>query len=441
MPFRGRLLKPGLGDELGKDSETYRKITLPNGLRIVNSFMPHTRSVSVTIFVGAGSRYESDAQAGLSHFIEHLFFKGTAKRPTAKAISEAIESVGGVINAGTDRELTVYWVKVAAPHFDLALDVVADTLLHSKFEPAEIEKERQVVIEELNMIRDDPREWVDVIIDEVIWPGQALGRDVAGTKETVSSFTREMSLDYLACQYTPSNTVVSVAGSVPHEQVVAAVSRALGDWQPGRPASFAPALDSQGSPRLRLEPKRTEQAHLCLAVPGLPMLHPDRFALDLLNVVLGEGMSSRLFQEIREKHGLAYDVHSYVSHFLDTGSVTVYAGVDPRRINPAIEAILGELNRLKDQVPESELTKAREYSKGRLLLRMEDTRSVAGWVGAQELLTDRVLTVDDVVEIIDSITPADLERVARQLFLTEKLNLAVVGPYRSERRFADLLRF
>ena len=417
----------------------YRKTVLDNGLRIVSSFMPHTRSVSITIFVGTGSRYEKDTEAGLSHFIEHLFFKGTEKRPTARDISEAIEGVGGVINAGTDRELTVYWAKVATPHFDLALDVLADALLHSKFDPEEIEKERKVVIEELNMIRDDPREWIDVIIDEVIWPGQALGRDVAGTKETVNSFTRDDALSYLARHYTPRNTVVSVAGNVPHEYVVHAIEKALGGWKGGEPQTFAPAQNSQSAPRLRLESKRTEQAHLCLAVHGLSMLHPDRFVLDVLNVILGEGMSSRLFQEVREKRGLAYDVHSYVSHFLDAGAATVYAGVDPRRINSAIEAILSELRRLKDEVPDSELAKAKEYSKGRLLLRMEDTRSVAGWMGAQELLTGRILTVDDVVQIIDAIRPADLQRVAQELFVTEKLNLAIVGPYRSERRFTELL--
>jgi len=419
----------------------YQKTTLDNGLRIITSTMPMTRSISVVFFIGTGSRYESAESAGVSHFVEHLLFKGTHKRPTAKDISEAIEGVGGVLNGGTDRELTIYWAKVASTHFDLAFDVLVDMLMNSKYDAEEVEKERKVIIEELNMILDAPHERVDVLIDEVLWPDQPLGRDVAGTKETVNSFTRQDALDYVATHYAPTNTVISIVGNVEHEAVVEKVQRALGGWQAESRVTLIPAQNGQNAPRWRIENRKTEQAHLCLGVRGLSNSHPDRYALDLLNVVLGEGMSSRLFLEIREKRGLAYQVHSYISHFLDSGSAVIYAGVEPKHTERTISAILEELNHLKEGIPEAELTKVKEFSKGRMLLRMEDTRSVASWLGGQELLTGQIRTVDEVVEIIDSITAEDLQRVAKNLFVTEKLNLALVGPFRAEKRLAGILKF
>jgi len=419
----------------------YQKTVLDNGLRIVTSEMPHTRSVCISIFIGAGSRYELPEQAGLSHFVEHLCFKGTEKRPTSKEISEAIDSVGGVLNGGTDKELTVYWVKVAWPHYPVALDLLVDMLRHSKFDPVEMENERKVIIEELNMSMDSPQSRVDTLIDEVMWPDQALGRDVAGTKDTVSAINRRMILDHMSRLYVPANSVISVAGDISHDEVVDSIVKAFGDWPVGVAADWFPAEDSQDAPRLKLEPRKTEQVNLCLAVRGLSNKHPDRFILDLLNMVLGEGMSSRLFLDLREQKGLAYDIHSHVSYFRDSGSLAIYAGVDPGKIELTTEAILQELIRLKDdQIPEVELTKAKEMGKGRLMLRMEDTRSVSGWMGGQELLTDHILTVDEIVSIVDAITPSDIQRVARELFLTGKLNLALVGPVRSKRRLDKLLK-
>ena len=414
--------------------------TLDNGLRIVTSSMPHTRSVTISFFVGAGSRYEQPEKAGISHFVEHLCFKGTSRRRSAKEISEAIEGVGGMLNGGTDRELTIYWCKVPRPHFALALDVLVDMLRNSTFDADEVEKERKVIIEELNMVMDSPQQLVDVLIDGVIWPDQALGRDVAGSKETVNGLDQAALVEYLNRQYTPDNTVLSVAGNVEHEEVVEAIRQAMSDWAPGSPSSWIPAENGQSAPRLRVQPRKTEQAHVCVAVQGLSSQHPDRFNLDVLNIVLGEGMSSRLFLEVREKRGLAYDIHSYVSHFRDAGALTVYAGVDPSRAGAAIEAIVTELSRLKDGVPPAEVEKAKELTKGRLLLRMEDTRSVASWIGGQELLNGHIRTVDDVVDIVDAIKTEDLQRVAQELLITDKLNLAVVGPFRSEKRFTELLK-
>lgn len=390
--------------------------------------------------MGVGSRYETEAQAGVSHFIEHLCFKGTSKRATAKEISVAIEGVGGALNAGTDKELTVYWSKVARPHFTLALDVLVDILLHSKFDPVDIERERQVIIEEINMCNDSPSQRANLLIDELLWPGHPLGRDIAGSKESMSAITREMMLDYLEGQYLPDNVVVAIAGNIKHQEAVTALSQAAADWTGRRVRPGYLAYQEQPNPRLQVERRDTEQVHLCLALPGLSLLHPKRFVLDLLNVVLGEGMSSRLFTEIRDNLGLAYSIHSYVDHNLDSGAVTIYAGVEPKNLPVVIEAILGQLGQLKEPIPESELSKAKELTKGRLLLRMEDTRSVVSWMGGQEILTGRILTVDQVVSIIDAITADELEQLARELLVGDQLRLAVVGPVAKDEPLEELLK-
>jgi predicted Zn-dependent peptidase len=419
----------------------YQKTVLDNSLRILTSAMPHTRSVSIGFFIGVGSRYESDEQSGVSHFIEHMVFKGTTKRPTARDIAAAIEGIGGLFNASTGREASTYWAKVAQPHLDIAIDVLVDMLRYAKFEPEEINRERRVIIEEINLTLDTPDSLVHLLINELVWPNHPLGRDVAGTKESLSTLDREDLLTYLKRHYQPNNTVVSVAGNVEHEAVVGKIAAFLGDWAMGEAASsYRPAEDNQAEPRLRIHYKETEQAHLCLSVPGIPRDHPDRFKLRLLNAVLGEGMSSRLFTEIREKRGLAYSIYSYVSAANDTGAVGVYAGVDPRRIEDAIKAILAEWDRLRrGSVPLDELVKAKEFIKGRLLLQMEDSFSVAAWVGRQEVLSPKVLTVDEVVEAIDAVTATDIQRVAQGLFLGEGLNLAVVGPFEDEKGFRELL--
>jgi predicted Zn-dependent peptidase len=406
----------------------YQESVLDNGLRVLTANMPHTHSVCVSIFIGAGSRYETDAEAGISHFIEHLLFKGTTKRPTARDVAETIEGVGGLFNGGTNKEATVYWCKVAEDHFPLALDVLADIVLHSKFDPQEIEKERQVIIEEINMGNDSPSQRVNMLIDELLWPNHPLGREIAGSKESVHAITRDQMLDYLCRQYIPADSVVAVAGNIGHDEVVAAVGQALGDWTgqavcPGFLA-YRPAL----AERLRIETRDIEQAHFCLALPGLSLFDPRRFTLDLLSIILGEGMSSRLFTEIRDKRGLAYSIHSYSEYFIDTGAVIIYAGVEPKNIETAVKAVLEQLVQLKENIPEAELSKVKELSKGRLLLRMEDSRSVAGWIGGQEILTQRILSVDQTIAIIEAVTVEELKRLAGEILDGSQLRLAVVGP-------------
>jgi predicted Zn-dependent peptidase len=418
----------------------YQKTTLDNGLRLITATMPHTRSVSIGFFIGTGSRYENELQAGISHFIEHMCFRGTLKRPTARDISTAVEGTGGIINGGTDKELTIYWCKVAQTHFHIAIDVLTDMLLNSKFDPANLEKERQVIIEEISMSNDSPPQRVAMLIDELLWPEHPLGRDTAGNKESVSTITRDMMLGYLTTHYQPSNTVLAIAGDIQQQETVTTINQILGSWKNMQPLPRYSAYKERPVRRLRIETRDLEQVHLCLALPGLSLLHPKRFQLDLLNVILGEGMSSRLFTEIRDKLGLVYSINSYVDHFLDTGSLIIYAGVETKNLSAAIQAILKELSQLSERIPESELVKAKELSKGRLLLRMEDSRSVAGWLGGQEVLTGRIISVDEVMSIVDGITTEELQQIAQELLVDDQLRLAAVGPVQQEEPLVELLK-
>jgi len=410
----------------------YNKAVLDNGLRVITSTMPHSRSVCLAILVGAGSCYESEEEAGISHFAEHLFFKGTQRRPTSKEITQDIEGVGGIINAGTDKELTVFWCKVAKPHFPIALDVLSDLLLNSLFDSKEIEQERRIISEEINMNLDLPQQRISMLIDELLWPEQPLGREVIGYKETVSSITRGQLLNYVARRYMPNNTVLSIAGNIQHEEAVAQIEPLFSKWAAGELITGYITDDKQTEARLRIEPKDIEQAHLCLAVHGFSRSHPQRFTLDLLNTVLGGGMSSRLFTEIREHRGLAYDIHSYAEHFLKSGSFAIYAGVDPQKIETAVVAILEEMSQIKQGITANELTRAKELSKGRLYLRFEDSQNVALWYGGQEILTQQILDIDDVISIVDAITIDELEGVAEEIITDRGLNLAVTGPIKKD---------
>ena len=418
----------------------HEKLILDNGLRLLTSEMPHTRSVSVVFFIAAGPRYEVESEAGISHFIEHICFKGTEKRHTSKEISEAIEGIGGMLNGGTDKELTTFWCRVTSEHFLIALDVLIDLLRGSRFDAADIDRERQIIIEEINMSLDSPRQRVSMLIDELLWPGQILGRDIAGSKETVTAITRQNMLDFFSRRYLPNTTVVAIAGDIEHKQVQEAISQALSDWKSNQVLPGFSNEVNQEAARLNIEFRETEQAHICLGVPGLSFFHPDRYAVDMLSIILGEGMSSRLFLEIREQQGLAYDIHSYADHFADAGAVIIHAGVDPGRTEDAIKAIIEQVAKLKEQISEAELKKAKEIAKSRLLLSLESSRNVAAWLGVQELLLDRIMSTDEVIALVEAVTTKDLKRMAQQLLTSEKLNLAIVGPVKDEERMAKLLK-
>ena len=418
----------------------FKKTITDNGLRIITNKMPHTESVSIMFYIGTGSRHESLKESGISHFLEHILFKGSSKYPTARDISEAIEGVGGVLNASTDRELTTYWCKVPAKDFGLALDVLSNFIRDPILESTEIEKERQVILEELAMTYDIPSYRVELLIDEIMWPNQQLGRDVGGTRESVSNIDKDMIINYMQRQYTTKNVVVSVAGNIEHEYVIDTISKTFADWRSNTPEEYYPSTDTQLNPLIGLITHQSEQAHLCLGFKGLPYNHEDRNALDVLNTIMGEGMSSRLFIRLREIEGLVYDVHSTTSHLHDCGSFITYAGVDPKNAIKATQSILEEFSNIKDNVSDREMTKAIKYMQGRLLLRMEDTRSVAAWFGAQEILHSQSLSVQDMLKNIEELKPDDIRRVAKNILDENKLSMAIVGPFSDETYFSEILK-
>jgi predicted Zn-dependent peptidase len=417
----------------------YRLTRLPSGARIITAPMRERASVAVAVMFAVGSRYEDERTAGLAHFIEHMVFKGSSRYPTAKAISEAIEGVGGVLNAATDKEATLFWAKVPVGKLPLAADVLCDMVYNAGLDSAELHKERQVVVEELRMYMDNPQDYVHTLFDEVMWPDHPLGRDTAGTEETVRSFERDDCLHYLREHYRADNVVISVAGAIEHESALEALESLVGAWGSGPPLPAPPAAPSNGAQKLRFLNKRTEQANLVLGTPGVSYLDEDRFAVDMLNAVLGEGMSSRLFLTLREEQGLAYDVHSFTIKHRDAGALGIYVGCEPKRATKAAEAAIRELTGLAERrVEDAELTKAREYSKGRLLLQLEGTSSICNYLGQQELLTDEILLPDEVVRRIDAIGADDILRVARRL-LGGGMRAAVIGPFRAPERFESLL--
>ncbi|HZP97297.1 MAG TPA: pitrilysin family protein [Candidatus Limnocylindria bacterium] len=406
----------------------HTKRLLANGVRVLVAEMPEARSASISVFVGAGSRMEDRTNAGTGHFLEHIVFKGTAKRPTAAEISQDIESRGGAVNAATDKEVTVFWSRLPARHWRVALDVIADLIRAPMLRPADIDSEKRVVIEELRMYRDQPQDRVHTLIDELLYPRHPLGWEIAGREPVINALDADRLRDFMARGYVPSRIVVAVAGNVDANEVFDAVAGLFADIAPRTPPTLSPA-PKPGQVRVKLLGRRTEQAHVCIGWRGVPQEHPDKYSLDMLNAILGEGMSSRLFLELREKRALAYDVHSYSANFVDAGQLVVYAGVTPDRIGEVIDAALAEVARLREEVvPEAEIERVRDFNKGRLELRLEDSRGVSNWLAGQELFLDRVRGVDEVCAIIDSISTQDVQRAARTYLRPELAYIAAVGP-------------
>jgi predicted Zn-dependent peptidase len=421
----------------------YELSTLENGLRILTVAVPHVQSVSVGFFLKVGSRYESHAMTGASHFIEHMLFKGTQSRPTALDIAEAIEGKGGVFNASTGMEMSLYWAKVAAPHMLEALDVLSDMLLHATFDPDDLEKERAVIGEEISYALETPDSLVQILASHLQWPDHPLGREIAGTRESVAGLSRESLVSFLSDHYLPGETVLGMAGKVEHNQAVEWARAHLGDWESGPSQFCAPAPPNGRGPCLHVEYKDTAQSYLSFSLAGVSRNDPRRFALRMLNVVLGEGMRSRLFQEIRERRGLAYSVDSYVSAYDDTGAVGVYAGVSADRVEDTIGAVLGELDRMRQEpVPVEELGAAKEFLKGRQALGLEQPFALASWYARQVLLGPEVLGLEEALERIEEVRPADIQHLAQALFQKERLNLAIVGPFTENgKRFRQAMRF
>lgn len=423
----------------------YQRSTLPNGLRVLTQPMPSARSVSVGMFVGVGSRHEDEPHAGLSHLLEHLVFKGTRHHPDPGDLSEAVEGCGGALNASTDRELTVYSAKAPAEAADRALDVVADLVFRPLLRGSDLVAEKPVIVDEIRMYMDSPGDHVFSIFDEMLFDRHPLGREIAGTPRSVRRARRDEVLQHWARWYRPRHVVLAVAGNTTHAAVLARVARWFDDEpEPNAetsaptPAILPPIPAPPGT--VRVGRRKLSQGNLCLGMTGVPRDHPDRWALDLLGAVLGDGMSSRLFLELRERRSLAYDVSTFASTFSDCGVVGVHAGFDPEHAARVVAAILEQLERVvQEPVTAAELERARAYTRGRLQLRMEETSAVASWLGSGESLLPRILSVEEVLEHLDALTAEDLLRVARAYTRPDQARLAVLGPFTSRRRFERML--
>jgi predicted Zn-dependent peptidase len=419
----------------------FERTALPAGPRVISARLPAARSVAIAAYVLAGSRLETAGQVGVAHFMEHLTFKGTAAYPSTRAISEAIEGVGGSFNAATDRESTVYWVRVPLREAARAVDVVGELIVRPLLADRDIESERAVIIEEIRSYLDDPSEYCQILFQTALFGDGPLGREICGEESDVRVLTDAAIRDFWGSAYRPANTVVAIAGDVGHEEALGLVGTAFGSGNGALPG-FAPAPALPAGPRVMLGKRSTNQAQLCIGLPALHRDHPDSWTLAVLNTILGDGMSSRLFLSVREELGLAYDVSSGLVDYADAGALEISAGVDPAELPSAIEAILVELIRLRDEpVPAAELVKAKHYLAGGLELRMDDTRHVASWIGSQEALHDRVLSLDEALAEVEAVDAEGVGRLARRLFVDEGLRLAAVAPARYLRGIQSRLRF
>lgn len=418
----------------------FERTVLPDGPRVISARLPGSRSVTIEAHVLAGSRHEGADQAGCAHFMEHLTFKGTRAYPSTRALSEAVEGIGGSFNASTDRESTVYYVRVPRRHAALAMTVLGELVARPLLAEHEIEQERDVIVEEIRSYLDDPSEHVNVLFDLALFDDTPLGREIAGTEASVRELPAEAIHRYWTTYYRPSNVVVAASGDLPHEELVQLAGEAFGTGD-GKIPGYAPAPPVPAGERFVRATRPTAQAQLVVGVPGLRRDDPAQWALSVLNAILGDGMSSRLFLEVREERGLAYDVGSSLVSYADAGVVSVYAGVDPGKLRRAIAAILEELARLRDvPVAAAELEKAKAYLSGRLELRLDETRYLASWIGTQEALHDRVWTPDEALAAIRAVGADEVRALAGRLFRDDLLRLAVVAPAGKGRGLERTLR-
>ncbi len=417
---------------------TFDRTTLSNGTRLLTASLPHAQSVSCFVMFAAGSRYERREESGIAHFAEHMFFKGTERRPTARDIATEIDAIGGEFNAFTGKELTGYYVKCAAETRDVALDVLVDMLRNSRFDADEIEREKGVIVEEMNMYADTPRSYVGNVWERHIYGDQPLGWDIIGTEDTVRGASRDTFTGYLERWYRPDRTVVGLGGRI-GEDVVGHLERLLGDIDAASTGVADPAVLPTNGSTVRIHTKQSDQAHIVVGSRSYPHGHPDRYVVQLLSTVLGGGMSSRLFTEVREQRGLAYYVFCGNTSYADAGSLAAQAGVDLNRIDEAVETIVAELRRIvAEPVPAEELEKARAYSKGRFVLGLESPHATIMFGLRRELLEGRAVEPDEILAGLDAVTGEDVQRVAADI-LADDLRLALIGPFDEPGRFEPLL--
>lgn len=420
----------------------FRKTTFQDGLRLVTKKLEGTKAVTVLILVGAGSRYEVPEIRGISHFLEHMFFKGAERYKNTREVSEAIDSIGGEFNAFTGKEYAGYYVKVALDNVEIACDVLSDMLINSKFDQAEIEKERGVILEEYNMYQDTPMYQIGWNFERLVFGEQPLGWDQIGTKKLINSVMHEDFVKYNHELYSPGNTVISIVGNLEHKMASDLVAKYFKMEDRKKAYEFKPLDPALTGGKVSLREKKTEQAHIAVGFPGYSESHPDHWAKRLLAVILGGNMSSRMFLGVREAKGLSYYIHTTTDNYADGGAIVTNAGVDLKRIDEAITGVIEQYGIIKDEdVSEAELKKSKAYLKGKMVLTLEDCEEYSHLLAKYELLRGGAKDPEEIFKLIDAVTVADIRRVAKDLFVEEKMKVAVIGPYDDEKRFEDLMKF
>lgn len=420
----------------------YKIHTLENGLRVVLVPQKSAPTATVVVMTGTGSRYEDEHENGLAHFLEHMFFKGTKKHPTARSISEKLDALGSVYNAFTSKERTAYWAKVSAPHISTAIDVISDIFLHSTLPSKEITKERGAIIQEIDMYEDMPMRTVDNVFDALIFGQHPLGRTILGPKENIRRFTRKDFNRYVRRNYTTANTVVCIAGRFSEKKVLQSIRKDFSELTRSAAPTCKPFVIKQVAPQVAIKHKNTDQTQLMVGVPAYPYGHKDEYALAVLTTILGGGMSSRLFLEVREKRGLAYSVHAWTDKYPDVGYFAVQAGVEHAHLQKATVTILKEMKKLTNQrVSKTELSKAKSYIRGTATLSLETSDELAENVASSIIHHDKVITLEEILFRIDAVSAVDILRVAKDIFKTSQLNLAVIGPHVNKNELENILRF
>ena len=419
----------------------FQKTKLSNGLKIIAVPLKNTQAVTVLVLVGTGSKHETKEINGISHFLEHLLFKGTKKRPNTLAIAETLDRVGGFYNAFTSKEFTGYWAKVDSKHLDLALDWVSDILLNSKLEEKEIEREKKVVIEEINMYLDTPMSYVHDLWEKLLYGDQPAGWMISGEKDTVVKLKREQILTYLENHYVAQNTIVCVAGNIDPRATERKIRKYFHSAKSGKPRSKLKVTEIQSKPENFIHFKKTDQTHFCLGVRAYGLFHSLKYAQQVLATILGGPMSSRLFINVRERHGLAYYIRTSSDNTTDTGYLVTQAGVDHRNTEKAIQLILKEYKNLREKkLEQKELKKAKDYLKGNFILSLESSDAQVSFYAGQELLEGGIETLKEKLRKIEEVTAQDIQKLAREIFQPQKLNLALIGPLKGKKNFQKLLK-
>ena len=418
----------------------YKKTTLTNGTRVILAPMNSTKTVTVLVVVGAGSKNEIAKNRGISHFLEHMFFKGTQKRPTKLEIARELDSVGGSYNAFTGKEHTGFWAKVDSKHCDLALDVISDIFLNSKLTTSDIDSERGTIIEELNMFFDNPIMRIPFLFEEVLYPNNSMGWDIGGTKETVEALKRKDFIDYYKKYYTADNCVIVVAGNFDEKNIKRKIEKYFKAINAAKTRKQSKITEKQINVEILIDYKKTDQSHLCLGVRGYNSNHKDKDILNILSIILGGNTSSRLCMSVVEK-GLAYYIQTSCDNYRETGYLTTQTSVNNEKCYDAVKLIIEEYKKIKDEkVSVSELQRAKDYVKGQTVIALESSSSVANFLAMQEIDNHKILTTDEKFAKIDSVSIEDIQRVANEIFVEKRLNMAIIGPFKSKESFAKILK-